>query len=185
MNIYLITQNQGKLMAAQEAFKDSNITLMTVEKDYPEIQADSSAEIAEYTSILVAHELGKPAIREDHSIFLNGLHGIPGPYMSYFNKKLSEQDVLRLFEHLPDRTGYFEVATSIGYPDGEYFTSSFKVPFSLAMAPKGDLQTGWNTIIILDGETRTLAEYPEQERTHIWQQGYLEVKKHLVQKFLS
>jgi XTP/dITP diphosphohydrolase len=182
MEIYLVTRNQGKLMAAQEAFKDSSVQLMTVEKDYPEIQANTSSEVAEYTSILVAKELGKPAIREDHSIFLNALNGVPGPYMSYFNSKLSEDDVLNLYQNLSDRSGYFEVATSIAYPDGEHFTTSFQVPFTLATEAKGDLQNGWNKIIILEGENRTLAEYPETERTHIWQKGYLEVKAKILEK---
>lgn len=179
MDIYLVTQNTGKLMAAQATFNESEVHLLPVEKDYPEIQADSSAEIAEHTSIQVAQELGKPALREDHSICLTAINGAPGPYMAYFGKRLSETDLLRLYDNIKDRSGYFEVATALAFPDGKLLKSNFRVNFTLASEPRGDLQTGWNRIIILEGETRTLAEYPENERIHIWNQGYKSIKEQL------
>ena len=177
MKIYLVTRNKGKLLAAQNAFSDSDIELLTVEKDYQEIQADTSLEIARYTSLEAAKELGAPAIREDHSVFLNGLKQIPGPYMNYFNKKWSEKDIIELYKHIDDRTGYFEVATVLAFPDGKTIESVFRVNFIFSPEPRGTLQTGWATIMILEGQTKTNAEFPETERLHIWNQGYLEIKK--------
>jgi non-canonical purine NTP pyrophosphatase (RdgB/HAM1 family) len=179
MEVYLVTQNPGKLMAAQSIFDGTDIKLLAVNKDYPEIQANTSAEVAEHTSLQVAQELGKPALREDHSLFLNGLNGVPGPYMNYFDKKISEDDLLKIFQNIDDRTGYFEVATILAFPDGKLLRSNFQVKFSLATEARGDLQSGWNKLIVLDGETRTLAEYPETERVEIWQQGYKSIKEQL------
>ncbi len=179
MEIYLVTKNQGKLMAAQKVFKDSNIKLLPVEKDYPEIQANSSIQIAEHTSIQVSAELGKPALREDHSICLYALNGLPGPFMSYFGEKMSDKDLLNLFKNQQNRTGYFEVATVLAFPDGKTINSIFKVNFTLSEQSKGELQSGWNRIIMLEGETRTLAEYPESERLHIWEQGYKSIANQL------
>jgi len=171
MEIYFVTRNTGKLLAAQRAFDGSGITLLPVEKDYPEIQADSSQEVARYTALAAAKELGKPAVREDHSIFLNAW-GIPGPYMNYFEKKIPAAKLLAMLSRESDRTGYFEVATALAKPSGEVQEFSFRVPFSVATEEHGTLQSGWNRILILEGESRTLAEYPESERLHIWSQNY-------------
>ena len=179
MNIYLVTKNLGKLAAAQSVFNDSEITLLPVDKDYPEIQADSSIEVARYTSLEVAKEKGLPAIREDHSIFISALGNTPGPFMSYFEKKVSADLLLQLLLNAEDRKGYFEVGTALAYPDGEVQEFVFRVPFTLAKEKRGTLQNGWNQLIILDGETRTLAEYPEIERLHIWNQSYLKIKSTL------
>ena len=42
MIIYLVTRNPGKLLAAKSIFDKYNIKIQTVEKNYPEIQADTS-----------------------------------------------------------------------------------------------------------------------------------------------
>lgn len=167
-------------MAAQSVFIGTEIELLAVDKDYPEIQANTSLEVAQYTSKTVAQELGAPALREDHGLFLNALNGIPGPYMNYFDKRLSETDLLSIYQNLADRTGYFEVATSLAFPDGRTTDHVFKVNFTLSQEARGSLQTGWNRIIILEGETRTLAEYPESERVHVWQQGYAKILEALL-----
>ncbi len=178
MDIYLVTRNKGKLLAANSAFDNTGIFLKPVERDYPEIQADTSAEIAKYTALEAAKNLGAPAIREDHSLVLNALD-IPGPYMNYFEKHVPPEKILKILERFNDRSGYFEVATAYAEPDGEVQQFSFRVPFRISKEMRGKLQTGWNKILVLEGETRTLAEYPETERTHIWNKNYLAIVKYL------
>lgn len=175
MYVYLVTRNQGKLQAAQSAFSKTAIELRMVTANYPEIQAETSLEIARFTSLHVAKELGAPAIREDHSLCLRGLGGAPGPYMSFFDKHLSATQLLQLLTTVSDRSGYFEVATVLAYPNGNINEYVFQVPFTVSLTERGDLQTGWNRILVLDGETRTLAEYPEQERVNIWNQNYVKI----------
>ena len=172
MKIYLVTRNTGKLMAAQSVFSTAPaVELLTVEEDYPEIQADTSLEIARYTALQVAKELNTPAIREDHSFFLNAIKA-PGPYMSYFNKVVTAEMLLALLSGFTDRTGYFEVATVYAEPNGSTKEYVFQVPFSIVESTRGDLQTGWNQLIQLDGSSLTLAEYPETERTNIWNKNF-------------
>ena len=95
--------------------------------------------------------------------------------MAYFEKRVSPELLLEILRDTHDRTGYFEVGTCLAFPDGTTHDFSFQVPFSLATEPHGELQSGWNRLIILEGETRTLAEYPETERTHIWNVNYLKI----------
>ncbi|MEK7565171.1 MAG: non-canonical purine NTP pyrophosphatase [Patescibacteria group bacterium] len=178
MKIYLVTKNHGKLLAANSVFSKKNIELLQVNKDYLEIQADNSLEIAKHTALEAAKELGSPAIREDHSLHINAL-GIPGPYMNYFEKRISVKNILKILSSFKDRSGYFEVATVYAEPNGKTKEYSFRIPFQIAKKEKGKLQTGWPRIIVLKSEKKTLAEYPESERVNIWNKNYIKIASYI------
>jgi len=180
-DIYIITRNKGKLMAAQDAFSKYNMSLKQFDKDVPEIQADTSAEIALFAAQNVAKEFGINVIREDHSIFINAL-GIPGPYTNFIEKKLSAEKLLELLSTQNDRTGYFEVAAAYAEPNELTKTFIFQVNISFSAEPRGNLSGGWNRIIILEGENRTLAECNEKERVNVWNKNYIEIAKFLSER---
>ena len=180
-SLYLITQNPGKLKAARSVFDKYHISILPVEKDYPEIQADSSLEIARFTAISVAKELNSPVIREDHSLFINAL-GVPGPYMNSFEKKISAERLLEILKIFNDYTGYFEVATVYAEPDGKIFEFTFRVPMTFGTEVKGTNSKGWNGLIRLNNEPRAITEYPEEERLDIWNQGYEAVAQYINSK---
>lgn len=183
MIINILTKNPGKRMAAKRIFDKYNIKTSFIDRDYPEIQADSSLEIAKFTSLQAAKELNIPVLREDHSLFINAL-GFPGPYTSYIEKKLSAQKILKILEGFQNRTGYFEIATV--YAESNGFTKEFvfQVPIKFATEERGNLQKGWARIIILNNENRTLAEYLEEERLEIWGKNYEEIAKWMLLKNL-
>lgn len=158
-------------MAAQSVFNGGDIELLSVTKDYPEIQADTSLEIARYTALMAASDLQAPAIREDHSLFINALDA-PGPYANFFEKKVDVARLLKILKSFEDRTGFFEVATVYAEPSGFVKEFIFQVPIFFATEERGSLQGGWSRIITLKGETRTLAEYPETDRIELWSKNY-------------
>lgn len=86
MKINILTKNPGKLLAAKNIFDKYNIEVSSIEKEYPEIQADNSLEIAKVTAMQAAKDFNVSVVREDHSLFINTL-GIPGPYTNYIEKK--------------------------------------------------------------------------------------------------
>ena len=179
--IYLITKNPGKLMAAKSVFDKYGIKIEKVEKDCPEIQADTSLEIARFTALQATKELNAPVIREDHSLFIHAL-SIPGPYTNYIEKKISAEKLLQILNFLGDRTGHFEVATVYAQPDGKTFEYVFQVPITFGKEIKGENPKGWNGLIRLYDEERAISEYPEEERLYIWNQGYEKIAKYLLTK---
>lgn len=178
MEIYLLTKNEGKLKAAKSTFDKYGIKLLPVEKEYPEIQANSSLEIARNSAQQAARELRAPVVREDHSLFIEAL-GIPGPYMNYIEKKISADQISKIIDFLGNNRGWFEVATVYAEPDGKTFEYTFKVPMTFGKESKGENPRGWNGLIRLGEETRAITEYPEEERLPLWNQGYEAVAKHL------
>lgn len=166
-------------MAARSAFRDFDIKLLPVEKDYPEIQAETSLEVAKYTAIQAAREINAPAIREDHSLFIHAL-GFPGPFTNIVEKKISARILLKILKNFKDRTGHFEIATVYAKPSGKTFEHVFKVPITFGASIKGRDKEGWDGIIRLYDEKRALTEYPESERIDTWNKGYKAVAKHIV-----
>lgn len=179
ITIHIVTNNRGKLLAAASAFDKEKFIILPVKNEYREIQADSSLEIARYTALQAAKELQVPVIREDHSLYINAL-GIPGPYVNYFERKVPASVLLEILRNFKDRGSYFEVAAVFAEPSGETLEYSFRKSFFLSSEERGDLQGGWNKIIILEGEQRTLAEYPESERTYIWNKNYFKIADFLL-----
>ena len=179
MKIYLLTKNTGKLKAAKSVFDKYNIDILLVEKEYPEIQADSSLEIAKYSAIKAAKDLNAPVVREDHSLFINDEFRFPGPYTNYFEKKIPVETLLKILAIIGGNSGEFEVATVCAYPNGSTFDFVFKVPMSFGNENKST-RKGWGGLIHLNNEKRAITEYPEEERLEIWNRGYEEIAKHLV-----
>lgn len=181
-SIYLITKNPGKIKAAKSVFDQFKIDLKNVEQEFPEIQADSSLEIAKHTAIEAAKETGLPVIREDHSLFINAL-GIPGPYMAFVEKHLSLDKLLKILALNEDRTGYFEIGTVYAEPNGRTLEYTYQVPIhfkkeEVVKDPRG----GWNGVLCLEGEERAFTEYPEEERLDSWNKNYYKIAEELSKK---
>lgn len=181
MKINLITRNPIKIKAAYGVFNKYNIQLSTIEKDYPEIQASTSLEIAKHTALEAAKEFNMPAIREDHSLFIHALN-LPGPYVAYVEKILLAEKVIEICQKFNDFTGHFEVASVIASPNGQTFEYVFQIPLTFGFEIKGENPIGWDGIIRLLDETRAIAEYPEDKRLHIWSQGYEKIAQYILEK---
>ena len=179
MKVNIITKNPSKIFTAENLFKKYNIETYFIEKDYPEIQADTSIEIARITAMQASKDLNIPVIREDHSFFLNAW-GVPGPYMNYFERKLSVEKLLKMMKNESDRTGYFEIATVYAEPNGNVKEYVFQIPIKIAFEEKGELQKNWDRVIQFENETRTFAEYPEEDRSEVWEKNYKAIAEELI-----
>src|SRR3989344_8173452 len=108
--IYILTKNPGKILAAESVFSRFGITVKNISKNYSEIQSLSSIEIAKNMAIEAAKEFKVAVVREDHSICLNAFSGMPGPFMSWFDEKMPAEQLLGLLKNAIDREGYLELA---------------------------------------------------------------------------
>lgn len=178
--IYLITKNNGKITVAKTVFDKYGIEIVPFRGDYQEIQADTSLEIAKYAAIKAAKDMNAPVIREDHSLFIHAL-GIPGPYTSYIEKMMPAQKLLGILSQFKDRTGHFEVAAVYAEPNGEIFEYVFQVPVCFSKEIRSD-SPAWDNIIMMEGESRTFSEYPQEERMNFWTKGFEAIAKHIFSK---
>jgi non-canonical purine NTP pyrophosphatase (RdgB/HAM1 family) len=182
ITVNILTKNPGKILAAKEVFKLYNIEVNQIEKNFPEIQAETSLEIARATAIQTAKELGIPIIREDHSLFINALN-IPGPYINYIEKRLPVEKLLEILENETDRTGYFEIASVYAEPNGFVLENTYKVPIHFAKKINlPDPHGGWNGVICLGNEEKALTEYPKEERLDVWGKNFIAIAEFLAKK---
>ncbi len=178
MKIYLLTKNPFKLKAARAIFDDFNIELESLNTEYPELQSDSSLEIARFTALQAARDTNKSVIREDHSFFVNYL-GIPGPYMSYVDKRLSPDKLMEILKGVKDRGAYFEISSVYADPSGKTIEHTFKVEAEIAekVVVKN---AGWDGVISIVGEKHVLAEGGQEKRYGLFGQGYKKIAETLI-----
>lgn len=179
MTVYLLTKNAGKIRAAVSVFDGYGITVKNIEKEYPEIQADRSIEIARYGALEAAKEHNVSVVREDHSLFIHAL-GIPGPYTSYIEKHVSVEKLLSLLQNEQDRIGHFELALAYAEPDGQIKEFVYSVPIHIKEEIEvKDPRGGWNSILCLESESRAFTEYAEEERIDVWNKNYRDLAEFL------
>jgi len=188
MDVYMLTRNKYKLLAAKSVFNRSGITLKILDVDYPEIQADTSVEIAKHTALAAAYDHNYIVIREDHSTYFNALLGFPGPYGNYFERHISPENLLDLMKGKKDRRGYFELGAVIAWPDGKFKEYVHRVPFAVSKkcSKKGK---GWDKVLMHPNDTRTFGEYGEQgsvgNDASVWNKNFLNIIKDLQVKDLK
>jgi XTP/dITP diphosphohydrolase len=172
--IYLLTKNKGKILAAQSFFSKFGIEVKNIDKEFPEIQAMNSLEIAQYSALQAAQEFKVPVVREDHSLFINALGGFPGPYTSYFDRTIPVEKLLELLKDVSDRSGYFEIAAAYAKPSGEVKTYVFRVPIKISNKVQGN-NHNWDKAIMFPEETRTFSEMSEEENVKVWSKNFLAI----------
>lgn len=169
--VFLLTGNPSKLAAAQKVFDEFNIEIESLPLNLAEVQAPTSAEIAEKAAIEAYRMTGKPVIREDHSFYIDAL-GIPGPFMAYVDKAIDPDTLLKILDVLPSRDGHFLLAATYVDETGECHNFEYSVPVEFAHEVRGREDLRWERIIKFKDDDRTFAEYPEEERTDVWAKNY-------------
>jgi len=181
--IFLITRNKGKYLVAKDAFEKLGLNLKRTDSSFPEIQADSSMEIAKKMAKQMHAKLGNWVIREDHSLYLDKLN-FPGPYTNYFNKNINEDNLLRIINSINSTSGKM-VLSAVLVGNGVCKEFEYSVPIQFSKTPKGDLSIGWDRVLMLKGDKRTFAEYPQSERIKAWQSNFDKIAKYLSKKIVT
>ena len=161
--LYFITSNKSKFEEAQEILSD--IELEQFDIDLPEIQEIDAREVvkAKLEAALGHHE--GPFIVDDVSVRCEALNGLPGPFIKWFIKSFSLEEMHGMLEKLGNTTT--EVSLLIGYAknrdDIHYFEGVVR---GKIVAPRGDY-FGWDPIFQPDGSDKTYAEMKKEEKNKI------------------
>ena len=169
--IQLLTSNPSKFAAANAIFKPFGLVVEMLDLNIPEIQAESSQKVANAAAIEAYSKTKQPVIREDHSFYITSL-GFPGPFMSYIDKSISPEQLLKIIEGLDDKTGFFELAAAYIDKKGKLHEFNYKVPIEFADNVRGDKNQRWERLIKLPSDSRVFAEYPESERADLWTKNF-------------
>lgn len=103
MILYYITGNDSKFMTAKGYFEPLGVEIIQKKLDIPEIQSDSTQEIAVDKANKAFLELKHPLIVNDSGWYITALHGFPAAYMNLVDHCFEAQDFLNLMQDKDNR----------------------------------------------------------------------------------
>ncbi|WP_457750567.1 XTP/dITP diphosphatase [Thermococcus sp.] len=169
MRLAFITSNPGKVEEAQIYLSSFGVEVYQLRVEYPEIQADSLEEVAEYGVKWLAERIAGPFFLDDSGLFIPALKCFPGVYSAYVYKTLGVNGILKLMNGVGDRRAYFK--SIIAYWDGDLHIFEGRVDGIITEEPKGSGGFGFDPIFRPSGFDRTFAEMTTGEKNRISHRG--------------
>ena len=141
---------------------------------------------ARLKALALAAATGFPAVADDSGLAVDVLGGCPGVFSARWSGSTGGADLARaardgantslLLEQISDvpdehRTASFVCAAVLALPDGTTHATEGRVHGSLARAGKGSNGFGYDPIFLVDGGSRTLAEFTDEEKNAISHRG--------------
>jgi len=176
MKLVIATRNCHKLEEIQAIFNLPRLHLLSA-FDYPEIPdveetGTTFAENAELKARALASATGLWAMADDSGLEVDALDGAPGVYSARFAGKpvdyaANNLKLLRLLNGKTNRRARFRCALALIHPDGEAFSLEGRCEGHIAEAPRGEGGFGYDPLFVPEGEMRTFAEMPAEEKNLI------------------
>lgn len=162
MSINFITGNANK-------FAEVSAVLMDVKQldiDLPEIQSLDPKEIITAKLYAALEHVSGDVLVEDTSLYLEGLHGLPGPLIRWFLKAMGRDGLAKLT--LSSGNDRAVAKTVMGYADHKREIHFFEGSISgRIVMPLGETSFGWDPIFQPDGHDITFAEMGFEEKNKI------------------
>lgn len=163
MKILFITGNENKLKEAKAIISE----IEGCEIDLPEIQElDTKKIIEEKLNEAIKQKPGIALIVEDQSLVIDGMNGLPGPFIKWFLKNLEVDGLYKMALNMGNQ--FAEAKTTIGYcsEKGEinFFEATVK---GKIVSPRGNIGWGWDPIFLQDGYEKTYAEMTMEQKNEL------------------
>ena len=152
-----ITQNPGKVAELQAKAHEFGLEIIHVNASYPELLADTLEEVVRHGLSYCKEKFPPLFIIEDSGLFIDDLHGFPGPYSSYVNKTIGNSGVVKLIGE--GRPARFESAIGSYCRDFKLFHGRVE---GRIVSSRGHRGFGFDPIFEYEG--RTFAEMTVAEK---------------------
>lgn len=163
--VYLTT-NKHKVSEARRFFVDQfgfDIEIMNPDFEVIEIQGTNSQEVVSYSVKYAAEKMGRPVLKSDTSLYLEGLGGLPGPYNAYFDKQIGAEKFIKMFSMEQNRKAKLEHCFGYCEPGKEPIVFSGGSEGTISKKLCGSDGRWHDFFYIPNGETKTLSELREQD----------------------
>jgi XTP/dITP diphosphohydrolase len=155
-----ITENSGKVVEMQAKAHEFGVKIVHVNAPYPELQADVLEEVVLHGLSYCQEKFPAPFLIEDSGLFIDDVHGFPGPYSSYVQKTIGNSGVVKLIGE--GRPARFESAIGSYYGDFKLFQGWVE---GRIVGSRGDSGFGFDPIFEYEG--RTFAEMTVHEKNEV------------------
>ena len=170
-NLYFITSNKGKVAEVKEKVKSFDINIIQKDLGYPEIQADSLEEVAQYGVEYIRKEFSHSFILEDAGLFIDSLEGFPGVYSKYVFYTIGLAGILKLMENKKIRSAVFRSVYAYAKPNTKPILFIGECKGTITTKEKGIGGFGYDPIFIPEDKSKTFAEMAAEEKNRYSHRG--------------
>ena len=177
MKLYFVTSNKNKVEEAKELLKDFEVEQLNI--DLPEIQSLDGKEILLFKlKEALKHKKGNIIVEDSHLV-INGMNGLPGPFIKWFKDTTGVEGLYKLSKSFG---GDATAKVVVGYAKNskEIFFFEGKIDGKIA-SPRGEPRFFWDTVFIPDGHKKRFSEMALDEKNRISHRkiAFEKLKKHL------
>ncbi|HVS58638.1 MAG TPA: non-canonical purine NTP pyrophosphatase [Candidatus Saccharimonadales bacterium] len=165
--ITIVTGNPGKVRELQ-AMAEGKLNFAMHSLNLPEIQSLDLQEVIEDKLRRAYAELKTPVIVDDVSAGLDKLKGLPGTFIKFFNETLGEDSLFQLAGKEGEKV---TVSCIAAYYDGTTMVLGKGTIRGSVVTPRGSNGFGFDSVIVPDGQSRTMAEMSEEEKMQVSHRG--------------
>ena len=166
--ITYVTGNWAKIESAKQILEQLGIEIDNIKMETTEIQSNSVEEIAMHSAKEASEKLKCNVLKNDTGFFIEALKGFPGPYAHYVDETLGEDAILKLLEGVENRNACFIEAFAYCEYGKEPIVFKSITKGTIAKEKSGIYGWSWDFIFIPEGKDKTLGNYPDDERFHLW-----------------
>ncbi|MEO8784714.1 MAG: non-canonical purine NTP pyrophosphatase, partial [Candidatus Saccharimonadales bacterium] len=112
--------------------------------------------------------LKRPVIVEDVAAGLDSLGGLPGPFFKFFYQEMGAKCLLRLSKEPNEK---MTATCTTGFYDGQIMLLSSGVLHGTVVEPRGTNGFGFDSVIVPDGHSRTMAQMDPLQKREISHRG--------------
>lgn len=164
MELHFITSNKNKFEEAK-ILLGNIVELKHLNIDLPEIQSINTKEIIKNKLMKAFMHDDGPFIVEDTSLLIEGMNGLPGPFIKFFISSLGLEGIFDLTKIYGDKA---YAKTSIGYAKSKdkikYFEGTIN---GRIVSPKEKKKFSWDSIFMPDSSNKRFSEMTIDEKNEI------------------
>ncbi|MEV0163737.1 RdgB/HAM1 family non-canonical purine NTP pyrophosphatase [Nonomuraea fuscirosea] len=180
MRIVLATRNAGKIAELRRILSGFDVVGL---EEFPAIGEVAETGVTfEENALLKAHAVargsGLPAVADDSGLCVDVLNGMPGVFSarwagSHGDDRANLDLLLAQISDVPagKLSAHFACAAALALPSGEHRVVEGTLPGRLVTTPRGSNGFGYDPIFVPDGDERTTAEMPPEEKDAISHRG--------------
>lgn len=180
--LLIATSNRGKLAEYADLLGDVPFTLRSP-RDLASAPPEPREAGATYleNALLKAHTYaaatGMLSVADDSGLEVDALAGDPGVHTRrYFGEDLTDEArnrrLLELLAGRHERGARFVCVIALGWPDGRVETFQGVARGRIAEAPAGGHGFGYDPLFVADGQSRTMAELPPEQKHRLSHRGH-------------
>ena len=181
LRLLLGTANEGKMVELRRILAGLDLDLVSLDElserpPDPSEDAPTYRENAAHKAETYLRATGIATVADDSGLEVDALGGAPGVRSRrYFGEDVLAGQrnamLLGLLDGVEDRGARFVCVVALALPDGGTETFDGEVRGEIAPAPSGARGFGFDPLFVMQGDGRTMAQLPDDEKDRVSHRG--------------